>query len=271
MTLAQAAGRPAPGVQPDGLGPNPTPPPIPTECGSVLLGGRIVYDRYRECTVQQHTLTVIRVPDGTVMGVGTVQVVHVITLDARVRQWTDDVYLNMYQASGVMVSGARIFPYFGWTPSSSPSPPTRCAVTARGSSAVPPSTTAVRSRTSRRPRFSDSAIVEHVQHIYDAQRSLPDHWGWRDHGPPLNRLYDAALRKRNRDVACAGFVPEPGDQCDEYPFQSSYEGASFVGRNRVSVRSIIASHNTTGGSRLAAFYRDQRVIDNDAFWVEPVP
>jgi hypothetical protein len=37
------------------------------------------------------------------------------------------------------------------------------------------------------------------------------------------------------------------------------------------VRSIIASHNTTGGSRLAAFYRDQRVIDNDAFWVEPVP
>jgi hypothetical protein len=68
MTLAQAAGRPAPGVQPDGLGPNPTPPPIPTECGSVLLGGRIVYDRYRECTVQQHTLTVIRVPDGTVMG-----------------------------------------------------------------------------------------------------------------------------------------------------------------------------------------------------------
>jgi hypothetical protein len=69
--------------------------------------------------VQQHTLTVIRVPDGTVMGVGTVQVVHVITLDARVRQWTDDVYLNMYQASGVMVSGARIFPYFSWTPSSS--------------------------------------------------------------------------------------------------------------------------------------------------------
>jgi hypothetical protein len=122
-----------------------------------------------------------------------------------------------------------------------------------------------------RPRFSDSAIVEHVQHIDDAQRSLPGHWGWRDHGPPLHRLYDAALRKRNHDVACAGFVPDPGDQCDGYPFQSSYEGASFVGRNRVSVRSIIASHNTTGGSRLAAFYRDQRVIDNDAFWVEPVP
>jgi hypothetical protein len=39
----------------------------------------------------------------------------------------------------------------------------------------------------------------------------------------------------------------------------------------VSVASIILSHNTLAGSRLGGFYRDQRVIDNEAFWVRILP
>jgi hypothetical protein len=39
----------------------------------------------------------------------------------------------------------------------------------------------------------------------------------------------------------------------------------------VSVASIIGSHNGTAGSRLGGFYRDERVIDNEAFWVEILP
>jgi Deoxyribonuclease NucA/NucB len=329
MTVAQAAGTPAARVTPDGLGPNPTPPPIPTECGSAFPNGTIVYDRYHQCTVHQQTLSVIQVPGGAVLGVGQVQVIHVITLNARVRQWTDDIHLNMYQATGVMVTGARIFPYFDWTPLASvrqisESPPPnwipltlnqslygRWTLGADQTSATVVATDqfhyifehalaqtsstmdTVRSQQMRcdslrifgspaynngcvfqivAPIFtlnrSDPAVAEAAQHIYNAQRSLPDHWGWIDNGPPLHRLYDPVKRRRNHDVACAGFVPDAaGDQCDEYPFASTYEGASFVGRNRVSVASIIGSHNTTAGSRLGGFYRDQRVIDGEAFWV----
>jgi len=282
--------------------------------------------------VQQVTVTVTRVPPGTVIGVGQVQVIHHITSHPRDRQWTDDVYLNMYQASDVMVSGASIFLYFDWTPLSSvrqisETPPPNWVplllnqplygrwtlgadqtsntviatdqfhfifqhILAQTSATVDIVDSQQLRCDSLRiwgsPAYnngcvfriftptltfsrSDTAISDAAQHIYDAQRSLADHWGWRDNGPPLHRLVDPARRRQNHDIACAGFVPDPGDQCDEYPFASTREGASFVGRDRVSVASVLALHNPTAGSRIGAFYRDQRVIDNEAFWVDILP
>jgi hypothetical protein len=280
MTFQQAAGKASPKAlpRPDGLGPNPNPPPTPIECGMAFPNGWVVYNRYHQCTVQQVTLTVTRVPPGTVIGVGQVQVIHHITSHPRDRQWTDDVYLNMYQASEVMVSGASIFPYFDWTPLSSvrqisETPPPnwvplllnqqlygRWTLGADQTSNTVIATDQfhfifqhIQAQTSATvdivdsqqlrcdslriwgsPAYnngcvfriftptltfsrSDTAIPEAAQHIYDAQRSLADHWGWRDNGPPLHRLVDPARRRQNHDIACAGFVPDPGDQCDEYP------------------------------------------------------
>jgi hypothetical protein len=42
---------------------------MPIECGSAFPNGWTVYDRYHQCTVQQVTLSVTRVPDDTIIGV----------------------------------------------------------------------------------------------------------------------------------------------------------------------------------------------------------
>jgi hypothetical protein len=53
--------------------------------------------------------------------------------------------------------------------------------------------------------------------------------------------------------------------CDEYPFASSEQGAFSEGP--LSVRRIPQSDNRSAGAKLGEFYRKQRVIDAEEFWV----
>lgn len=73
----------------------------------------------------------------------------------------------------------------------------------------------------------------YARHIHDAQASgLPGAYvlGAQEQGPPLTRLTDGKLRKKNGDTACpqagkGGYPRSAKHSCDEYPFRSTYEGA----------------------------------------------
>ncbi|WP_206781976.1 NucA/NucB deoxyribonuclease domain-containing protein, partial [Bailinhaonella thermotolerans] len=54
--------------------------------------------------------------------------------------------------------------------------------------------------------------------------------------------------------------------CDEYPFASTLQGASFA-KGHYSLKAVNGNQNVTHGNRLGAFYRDYRVGTGNAFWV----
>ncbi|MEU4217404.1 PKD domain-containing protein [Actinoplanes sp. NPDC026623] len=137
----------------------------------------------------------------------------------------------------------------------------------------------------------NGSFPELARHIGEAQASgLP---GAYPDGPTLNRLTDSGKVGNNRDRACPrsdrGGYPRPETKsCDEYPFASSTQGAETAtpkgpartfdwcqinepigttGPVGYSVCMIDAVQNSSGGSDLGTFYRTERVIDGDPFYV----
>ncbi|AUH40527.1 NucA/NucB deoxyribonuclease domain-containing protein [Streptomyces sp. CMB-StM0423] len=117
---------------------------------------------------------------------------------------------------------------------------------------------------------------------------------------PLTRLTDTTLSRRNGNTACPqeadGGYPRPaGYSCDEYPFRSSWQGAFTStapnpphpgrtfdwcqipalgpgsGPNGWSACMIPEGQNSSGGGYLSSFYRNNRVIEKDPFfvWIAP--
>lgn len=117
---------------------------------------------------------------------------------------------------------------------------------------------------------SDPSVQAVAQHIYDAQHgpsALPDGFGVPGLNKPLTRTISQTDRQRNHDAACGDFVPiDPNDTCDEYAFESTYQGAYFVGPGRFSVAHVPGDQNSYAGSLLGAFYTTQRIIDGDPFY-----
>lgn len=96
---------------------------------------------------------------------------------------------------------------------------------------------------------------------------------WNGEWKPLHRNYpkfDAAsedVTKRNKaanDRACAGLTHDPGEQCDEFPFASTKEGAG-KGDGSFSVRYVRQTDNSTAGARLSIWYGKDRILDGDAY------
>jgi Deoxyribonuclease NucA/NucB len=135
---------------------------------------------------------------------------------------------------------------------------------------------------------NDPAVNQSAHHIRDAQRqpgsTYPRVAGKQIPGAsaenPLHRLYhDTTRRRQNRE----GFAvpvceqqwpgyPELSQDCDEYPFASTYEGAARhlyedVPYGWFSVRPILFSDNQTAGSRLGTWYGADRILDGDAYYV----
>ncbi|MFI6151656.1 hypothetical protein ACIBCA_03055 [Kitasatospora sp. NPDC051170] len=138
------------------------------------------------------------------------------------------------------------------------------------------------------PTFELTALVpEQTWHVQEAIRSgLPG-----GAGRPLSRLTDQVKRDINRQMSCPRSGPVyaarqlPGRSCDEYPFASTYQGSALsngpgrtvheychvadlpiaTGSTGYSVCMIDAGQNSRSGSLLGAFYRTQRVVDQDDF------
>ncbi|MFF9569799.1 NucA/NucB deoxyribonuclease domain-containing protein [Streptomyces sp. NPDC014685] len=95
----------------------------------------------------------------------------------------------------------------------------------------------------------------------------------------LNR-YNA--NRREAVKICTSVDPKyasKGLECDEYPFASTYEGSAqsiyetSKPKNNFSALAIPAAENGKGGSQLATYYNDNRIIDgpNDEFYVVIIP
>jgi hypothetical protein len=133
----------------------------------------------------------------------------------------------------------------------------------------------------------DGAFPELARHIGDAQASgLP---GAYPDGPPLVRMVDDAQQDANRNTACPRSYPRPATKsCDEYPMASTEQGAAQppLGPGRThswcsisalptgvtsptgySSCMIDAWQNSVGGSALNTFFQNNRIIDDDRFYV----
>jgi hypothetical protein len=144
-------------------------------------------------------------------------------------------------------------------------------------------------------RGERALVIESARHIHDAlnhpERTFPSFLGksipgkYRpdklpDQQNPLRRLVDDTLKDNNRRQAgrvCAdvwGQPPHPGQDCDEYPFASTYEGA-YTSTNQGqdpwhgSARLIDSDDNQRAGQLYldTDFYRVHRILDRDAYFV----
>lgn len=96
-------------------------------------------------------------------------------------------------------------------------------------------------------------------------------------GESLTRWYFNNTNQ-NRAEAVKACVAEWGSgyaeggkyQCDEYPFNTTHQGAAR-GDGRFSVSRISGPDNEAAGTWLGAWYSYDRILDSDAFHVDPTP
>ncbi len=100
--------------------------------------------------------------------------------------------------------------------------------------------------------------------------------------PPslITRLYPGAnpiaqqAYDDNRAVVrsvCATIQSNPGEECDEFPFASTWEGAAMNDQKNFSVRYVNATENGNAGTDLASWYGSSRILHNDKFGVDIIP
>ncbi|WP_163543951.1 hypothetical protein [Occultella kanbiaonis] len=122
-------------------------------------------------------------------------------------------------------------------------------------------------------------------HVLAAQAS-----GLPGNAVPLHRTTNSALRDANRAAACKSpsVIPRPtGNDCDEYPFASTYEGAAAGGPGRTfsfcsvtyyptgvtsptgfSICMINSAENQLAGSQMnSVLFVPYRIIDGDPFFI----
>lgn len=129
---------------------------------------------------------------------------------------------------------------------------------------------------------NDPTVAESASHIWDAYYNpaltspynptkvvpgrVDGSTGW------LNRARSDTTITANRNAAtalCRANDPtyaSRGLECDEFPFASTYQGASFSANNW-SARPISAADNNAGGTKLRIFFNADRVLDWNAFAV----
>jgi hypothetical protein len=138
---------------------------------------------------------------------------------------------------------------------------------------------------------SNGAVAQHINDALTnpagtwpvfADKSIP---GSVAGGRPLHRLvdgWDAASTARkaanlsNKNAACASWqaanptVSTAGEDCDEFPFASVWEGAGLDNKN-FSVRYVDSTQNQSAGGTLAGWYNSERILQRDPFYVEIQP
>lgn len=136
--------------------------------------------------------------------------------------------------------------------------------------------------------LTGAGIDEEARHVDDAQnnpeRTFPSRVGKNVPGKttPLHRLMNSTEADANHRGAvgiCTNvWGPEyaaGGQECDEYPFKTTYEGSSkSTGGNpsqwNGSARPINGPQNRAAGTKLGVFYGENRILDNDAFYVKVI-
>jgi hypothetical protein len=110
-------------------------------------------------------------------------------------------------------------------------------------------------------------LAKHIEYAQNTKH-LPGKHGTTKY---LTRLTNKDKIRQNRNKACPSSRPRPaGKQCDEYPFASTWQGAS-TGGGHFSWRMINATQNEEGGKALGRFYLYNRILEKDKFlvWIKP--
>lgn len=135
--------------------------------------------------------------------------------------------------------------------------------------------------------YSAAEYPTFVQHVSAAQTSGLD---GAPGGVPLYRTTDKSIRSANRSTACPTSRAKPtGYSCDEYPFASTYYGASsdpsggrtfswcqisdlpqgVTGESGYSACMINQTENSSAGLALQnVLYGPYRILDSDPFYVQ---
>jgi hypothetical protein len=125
---------------------------------------------------------------------------------------------------------------------------------------------------------ADQDVAGVAEHIYEALNDPnstvpPDPSGHKYIPYNLTRTVDTNLNQAQRDRAkyqCKKwFNREPDEQCDEYPFASTYEGTFNDPETNYSVKFIDAEDNYTEGYKRGLWYKDDRILELDVFSVFP--
>ncbi|MEW2289673.1 NucA/NucB deoxyribonuclease domain-containing protein [Streptomyces sp. NPDC047841] len=145
-------------------------------------------------------------------------------------------------------------------------PPVRCDNALPGTSKIgcvmPYIPEMVYSKTGEYPE-----LAKHIEYAQNTKH-LPGKHGTTKY---LTRLTNKDKIRQNRNKACPSSRPRPaGKQCDEYPFASTWQGAS-TGGGQFSWRMINAKQNEEGGKALGRFYLYNRILEKDRFlvWIKP--
>lgn len=119
------------------------------------------------------------------------------------------------------------------------------------------------------PTMTSMATLPNIAaSIRAIQSAGPHHYGRPGFGTPLNRTADGALADRNYTAACGGrTAPAPSLSCDEYPFKTTYQGASRTAVPDWGFAWVPISEQNSQGGLISSFYQGQRILDGDAFWV----
>ncbi len=128
---------------------------------------------------------------------------------------------------------------------------------------------------------SMSTLPNIAASIASIQAAGPHHYGNSSYSPayPLHRTWNATIMNANNNTACPPsgrpvrggvVVPDvapPPSSCDEYPFASTYEGASQTTKPDWGTAMVPVAQQNSQGGLISSFYQAQRVLDGDAFWV----
>ncbi|PKV82758.1 NucA/NucB deoxyribonuclease domain-containing protein [Streptomyces sp. TLI_146] len=94
-------------------------------------------------------------------------------------------------------------------------------------------------------------------------------YGRQGSGLPLHREADRTKADANRRAVCGGQAPPaPNLSCDEYPFATTKEGGTALPASSRGIAWVPADEQDAQGGRINAFQKQQRLLDNDAFWVQ---
>lgn len=83
------------------------------------------------------------------------------------------------------------------------------------------------------------------------QSNNTDHWGQYPNGAPLTRLNNPTQRDANRAAMCSGFVANPlvtNDSCDEFPFAATYQSGNMLGLTASQCSQVVPQWNSTAGT-----------------------
>ncbi|MGW3037433.1 NucA/NucB deoxyribonuclease domain-containing protein [Streptomyces sp. NPDC001178] len=121
-----------------------------------------------------------------------------------------------------------------------------------------------------RPTLTSMRQLPNISHnIRRIQQAGPHHYGRQYDGNPIRYTNIGRIRRANNRAACGNRgTPPRGKNCDEYPFQSTLEGASRTTYPDWGWDWVPERENSKQGSLLRNFYGANRMLNGDKFWVD---